>query len=156
MTYLQAISGKITGSLLSFLIYNTLTILQGGNLSRWIQWWCRGCRSGTGAGPACVGSSRLHWEMFLFNNPQRTCCWCVLCSFVHPVLISGAFPQLFCGLGALVWSGGMEMLCLVSSSRQWLLFLSNICRRMLCAQSRHYLLLLSGVSRCSSVKKIRT
>lgn len=100
--------------------------------------------------------------MFLFNNPQRTCCWCVWGPSVliyTPCTYIWLFPQLFCCLGAPAeaWSGqgegasgGMEVLCLKSSSRQWLFFLNNICRTMLCAQNHHYLLVPSVVFHYSS------
>lgn len=124
-------------------------------MSRWMQWWCRGCTSGAGAWPCRVFAALSFTERWFFlATPKELVAgafWGPSVLIYSPcVCVWFFFPQLFCCLGALERSVGMEMLCLESSSGQGLFFFNNICRTMFCAQN---LLILSGVFHCSSVKK---
>lgn len=128
--------------------------------------WADGCSAGAGDAEVaqelglCVPALSFTEKCLFSNISQRTCCWCILGSFsahlftlylclvLSPIFAAALEPLL--GLG---WSVGMEMLCLESSLRQGLFFLNTICRKMmLCAQNHPYLLVLSGVLHCSSVK----
>lgn len=161
MTYLQAISGKITYSLVSFLIYNTLTILQGGNNSdelkrvmvQGMQNWHMSCPGLCHFAVLSEGAASLR-NVVLFT----TCSWCMVESSelicaprayvwqktaLSPITLLPLEPLLRC----VVVEGEessvrMRMLSLKSSVRLWSFFcLNKMCRTMPCVCS-HYLLVL--------------